>query len=265
MKKSSEKVSYQSGTVQLSGVLHRHEGKPPVATVILVHGIINNKDEDGNFVALAEGLSKKGYEVFRFDFRGHGESEGRSEDVTIAGELQDLRTSIEKADKLSGTKLPLIIVASSFGAVTSILYTASNAQRVAKLVLWNPVLDFRKTFLEAETPWGKTFFNADGYAELRAKGYITVPQTNFRFGRALIAEFDQIKPYRVLQDIKLPVLTVHGTEDTAVPYSVSKEYGTPNALSAFITHRCDHSFVGIEPIVIRETIDWITRRTGDKR
>ena len=226
---------------------------------------MNDKDEDGNFVKLAKKLNQKGYNVLRFDFRGHGDSEGRSEDVTIAGELVDLETSIQTFDELIDARPQYIIIASSFGAVSSILYTAENSERVDKIVLWNPVLDFERTFLKAETPWGKSFFNQKGYEELKKKGYITVPKTEFRFGERLIEEFEEIKPYQLLQKFDHPVLTIHGTEDTVVPYSVSKQYGTPNSYSKFISHKCDHTFVGIEDIVIDETIEWVTENAVRKK
>ena len=253
-----DKIYYNSQGINLCGIFSRHTGNSTYGNVILVHGIINDKDEDGNFVKLAKKLNQKGYNVLRFDFRGHGDSEGRSEDVTIAGELVDLETSIQKFDELINARPRYIIITSSFGAVSLILYTTANSERVDKIVLWNPVLDFERTFLKAETPWGKTFFNQEGYEELKTKGYITVPQTEFRFGKRLIEEFKEIKPYQLLRKFDLPVLTIHGTEDTAVPYSVSKQHGTPNRYSKFISHKCDHSFVGIEDTVIDETVEWVT-------
>lgn len=253
-----EKFFYKSQDINLCAIFNKQEGKSTHGNVVLTHGIINDKDEDGNFVKLAKKLNQKGYNVLRFDFRGHGDSEGISENVTIAGELVDLETSIQKFDDLINARSRYIIVASSFGAVSSILYTAANSERIDKIVLWNPVLDFERTFLRAETPWGKTFFNQKGYEELKKKGFITVPETEFRFGKRLIEEFKEIKPYQLLRKFELPVLTIHGTEDTAVPYSVSKQHGTPNKHSKFISHKCDHSFVGIEDTVIDETVEWIT-------
>ncbi len=73
----------------------------------------------------------------------------------------------------------------------------------------------------------------------------------------MIDEFEKIKPYELLTRLKIPVLTIHGTEDTAVPFSVSEKYGKPNELSKFISHKSDHSFVGIEGTVIEETIRWV--------
>lgn len=256
---NGEKIFYKSQNINLCAIFSRQIGKYS-GNVLLVHGIINNKDEDGSFVKLAKKLNLKGYNVLRFDFRGHGESEGRSEDVTIAGELADLETSIQKYDELIHEKPRYVIIASSFGAVSSILYTAENSDRVDKIVLWNPVLDFERTFLKAETPWGKTFFNQNGYEELKTKGYITVPTTEFRFGKRLIEEFKEIKPYKLVRNFNIPVLTIHGTEDTSVPYLVSKQYGTPNRHSKFISHKSDHCFVGIEDTVIDETVEWVDKK-----
>jgi len=75
----------------------------------------------------------------------------------------------------------------------------------------------------------------------------------------MIKEFTTIQPYKVLETLEIPILTIHGTQDTAVPYTVSKKYGKPNLKSKFISHKSDHSFVGIEDIVINETINWIIR------
>jgi pimeloyl-ACP methyl ester carboxylesterase len=246
-----------SDSIILCGVFNEFRDGAPKGAAILVHGLNNDKDEDGSFVKLSESLNNVGYDALRFDFRGHGESGGKTEDVTISGELFDLERSISVLDALSGTASRLVIISSSFGAGASILYTVRHKERVKKLVLWNPVLDYDKTFLHAETPWGKTFFNPNGYKELLDEGYIMIPETEFRIGRQMIEEFKNLKPYEILSRLDTPVLTIHGTKDTSVPYSVSKAYGAPNASSRFISHDCDHQFIGLEDIVVKETVDWI--------
>jgi pimeloyl-ACP methyl ester carboxylesterase len=244
--------------MRLCARVNLYKGRKPRGNIIMTHGLNNDKDEDGSFVKLSTILHKKGYNTLRFDFRGHGDSDGDTEDVTIRGELIDLERSIKLFDELIGIQAKHIIVASSFGACSSILYIAQNEERIEKLVLWNPVLDFEKTFLKAITPWGKTFFNARGFEELRNKGYISIPETEFKIGSKLVQEFQEIKPYLVLSGFKIPVLTIHGTKDTSVPYSVSKKYGAPNGDSLFISHECDHTFIGIIDTVIAETVEWIT-------
>lgn len=228
-----------------------------IKDAVLVHGLNNDKDEDSSFVKLSKELSKKGFNVMRFDFRAHGDSEGKSENVTIVGELDDLSSSIRVFDGLLKTQGHYVIVASSFGAASSIIYVSESLGKIEKLVLWNPVLDFEKTFLKAETPWGRTFFNEEGYKNLERRGFIQIPKTDFKIGKPLVREFETIKPYRLLSTFSIPVLTIHGTKDTSVPFSVSEKYGRPNSRSLFISHPCDHQFIGMEDQVISETVSWI--------
>jgi len=256
--KKEEILSYRSRDgVRLRGLLRKSDVEPLRGNAILAHGLNNDKDEDGSFVRLSQLLARNGYNVMRFDFRGHGDSKGNTQDVTVSGELSDFERTVQVLEEKTGTRGNLTIVASSFGASSSILYTSKNERLVTKLVLWNPVLDYDKTFLHAETPWGRTYFNPQGYKRLETLGYVTIPTTEFHIGRAMVDEFRKIKPYRILSKFKIPVLTIHGTLDQSVPYSVSAKYGRPNSRSRFISHDCDHQFIGMEDTVIRETVNWI--------
>jgi pimeloyl-ACP methyl ester carboxylesterase len=58
--------------------------------VILGHGLTGNKDRP-LLVALAEGLSAKGWPCMRISYSGNGSSGGRFEDATIAKEVGDLK------------------------------------------------------------------------------------------------------------------------------------------------------------------------------
>jgi uncharacterized protein len=57
---------------------------------ILGHGLTGNKDRP-LLVALAEGLSARGWPCMRISFSGNGQSEGRFEDATITKEIADLK------------------------------------------------------------------------------------------------------------------------------------------------------------------------------
>ena len=56
--------------------------------VILMHGIFSSKDYNP-MPALAKGLACAGIASIRFDFDGHGKSEGRLQDMTIEKEISD--------------------------------------------------------------------------------------------------------------------------------------------------------------------------------
>lgn len=58
--------------------------------VILMHGIFSSKDYPP-MPQIAKALAREGIVSIRFDFDGHGRSEGKMVDMTIANELADAR------------------------------------------------------------------------------------------------------------------------------------------------------------------------------
>lgn len=244
-----------------------HDAPAPRGTVVLAHGITVDKDESGDtvngvgaFVELADCLEQASYNVLRFDFRGHGESGGRQEDMTIAGELLDLTASVAAArQRWGGTRLAL--VAASFGAVSAVLYAAyGRAHDLACLVLWNPVLDLRQTFLEPALPKPQLFFNAQGFAHLEAHGYLLLDC--FRVGRCLVEEMRRLEPFAHLPHVACPVLTLHGQRDSYVPFAVAQAHALCNPHSRFVPlPEADHGFMqpADRAIVIPETLGWLDR------
>ena len=54
------------------------------------------------------------------------------------------------------TDLPIIVLAASFGAVSTLNYIKNeNSSYISKLILLNPVLDLNATFIKPTLPWGK--------------------------------------------------------------------------------------------------------------
>ena len=196
----------------------------PKGYVLMAHGITMNKNEWNNFyVEMSQELCKSKFVSFRFDFRAHGESEGSQRELTVIGELLDIKASIKKIQEDWSGKIS--IIATSFGAGPAILYTAQNPHKVNCLVLLCPVLDYEATFLNPIVPWAKESFNEKGFRDLEEKGFLLLDGV-FEIGAKLVEEFRVIKPYGYLKKITCPVLTIHGDMDTMVPYKISKKYGT---------------------------------------
>ena len=221
--------------------------------VILCHGITVDKYEKGKFTLLSEKLVSSGFEVLRFDFRGHGESNFSSQDMTISGQLLDLESMV---NEFYSNHSSINVLGSSFGAGATILYASKNIERINSMVLWNPVIDYEKTFLDSITPWGNTIFDESFNKRLIKNKFIKIPNTDFKLGAKLIAEFETIKPYEELEKFKFPILTLHGTHDTKVPYDVSKRYSTPNSKSKFIPINSNHGFGDHKEFVYEETVKW---------
>ena len=264
----AKKVLYPSEDgVQVCALLHEPRGVA-TASVVLAHGITVDKDENGEsqagvgaFVQLAQALCNAQCNVLRFDFRGHGESEGSPEDMTIAGELLDLAASMEYARK--HWPLPTALVAASFGAAPAVMY-AADRHDIPCMVLWNPVLDLKKTFLEPILPWATQSFNKEGYELLEEHGYLLLDGF-FKLGRALIDEMKTIRPFEYMERILCPVLTLHGEQDTYVPYTVAEKYARCNSRSQFVAvPDSEHGFGRTEDrqFLIPTTVDWVRRHVS---
>jgi Serine aminopeptidase, S33 len=62
--------------------------------VVLVHGGGVTREEGGFFTRLAAALGEAGVSSLRFDLRGHGESEGRQEELTLAAILNGIKVAL---------------------------------------------------------------------------------------------------------------------------------------------------------------------------
>lgn len=90
------------------------------------------------FVNFARLLAKSGYSVLRFDYRGHGDSDGWFEDATLLTRLEDIQGAVSVLRKealvdrvgLLGLRL---------GA--SLAFIAAEDAGVDFLLLWEPILD----------------------------------------------------------------------------------------------------------------------------
>lgn len=267
---SEKKVFYQSNDgKKICGIIAKPQKEK--GWILLAHGITMDKNEWGNFyVDIAHRLYKNNFASLRFDFRAHGESEGTQEDITIIGELLDLKASANKIFENWDDGISLL--GTSFGAGPSILFANQYKRRVKCLVLLCPVLDYTTTFLKPITPWARETFNKKGFKQLEERGYILLDD-KFKLGSKLIEEFNVIKPYENLKDVECPVLTIHGNKDTMVPYKVSKQYGVPNEKSEFITlNDADHGFIALgdetggskesmknKKFVIKKIVEWIKK------
>lgn len=105
-----------------------HPGTRADALVILGHGLTGNKDRPV-LVAVAEGLSAKGWPCLRISYSGNGESEGRFEDSCITKETGDLRAILDAVP----TDVKVAYVGHSMGGAVGVL-TAAHEARILILV-----------------------------------------------------------------------------------------------------------------------------------
>jgi alpha/beta superfamily hydrolase len=247
----------------LDSRLHRPSSGPAgddLGSVVLVHGIDTDMDEGGMYRRLADQLAGIGFGVLRFSFRGHGASAGHQRGVTIAGEMLDLDAAVSYARTEFGG--PLVVLASSFGAVATL--ESVRYVRPDRLVLWNPILDVRHMFIEPELPWGLSNFGPEAWDAAMRDGMLTI-DGSFEVGRTMLTELSRYHPSEAFADSTMPALVVHGELDSYVSYDIALAAArarVPRAPTDFHTvASSDHGFDSREreDEAIAVTVEWISR------
>lgn len=234
---------------------YQGSGSESSNAVLLVHGITTARDEEGIFARTADALEKAGLASLRFDFRSHGQSGGTPDQLSIAGEVGDLLAAYgwlkERAPHAH-------VLAASFGAVSACHAVGRGKIKVVSMVLWNPVLDLRRTFLVPETAWARDNFVDGGRSYTRPGVFII--DDHFEAPESLLEEMLEYDIVSDLSRVEAPVLTIHGDADTYVPYDVSERFGAPTKASRFMTIAgAEHGFgrPAEEHAVIDATTAWI--------
>jgi pimeloyl-ACP methyl ester carboxylesterase len=206
--------------LSLAGTITVPAGQERRSAAVLVHGGGVTREEAGFFTRLAAGLAVAGIPVLRFDLRGHGDSDGRQEDLTICSVANDISAAMshirEQVD--SG---PPHLYGTSFGGGISAFFAARHPLQVQSLTLANPLLDYRKRFVDDKPYWhAGRIDDAEGQL-LVERGYLHHSPT-FRLGRPLLNEVFYINPRAELADLTVPTMFLHGTRDTFVPVESSQ-------------------------------------------
>jgi uncharacterized protein len=218
-----------------------------VGSVLLAHGFAVDLHEMGAFDALSAALVADGLNVFRFTFRGHPGSGGTQEGVTISGERLDVQAAYRwMSEHLSG---PYVVVAASFGAVSTTLQLASFQPPPVGFVLWNPALVLPKVLGEDTLETARR----RGYAELRE---------DLRLGVVLLEE-RALFPRNLALDYlgAMPTAICHGTEDSLVPIAWARTAAEVPNVELIEIVGSEHGFhePEYEREVVAKTVDWIRR------
>ena len=98
---------------------------------------------------LADALSRSGWHVLRFDYRGTGDSSGEDDSATLNGWIEDIGVAAEELKAIAGLK-GVHLIGLRLGAF---LATAAGLRRpdTQGLILWDPV-DLQSNSILG-TPW----------------------------------------------------------------------------------------------------------------
>ncbi|WP_234542895.1 alpha/beta fold hydrolase [Streptomyces shenzhenensis] len=106
------------------------EGRTPLATVVLVHGLLTDSLASYYFT-VAPAFAASGLDVVMYDLRGHGRSGRPAGGYTLDHNIDDLEALL---DRLAITG-PVHLVGNSYGGTIAFGYAARHPERTASLSL----------------------------------------------------------------------------------------------------------------------------------
>lgn len=233
---TSEMVTIDGDHGKLQGVIHKPQLKQGerVPMVVLCHGFMGRKESD-LLIKIADQLQAAGIASIRFDFNGHGESEGRFQDMTVLNEIVDAKKVVEYVSALPYVGSVAIAGHSQGGVVAAMTAGELGAAKIKSVVLLAPAAVLRDDAIRGNT-MGATYdpFNPGEYVELFR---------GLKLGAEYIRTAFSMPIYETSAKYKGPALIIHGTGDRVVPYTYGERFHEIWPKSKLeILDRADHGF-----------------------
>jgi len=183
---------------------------------------------------LSDWAREKSRAFLRFDYSGHGDSEGQFEEGAITHWREDAEAALDLAPG------PVVLVGSSMGGWISLLIARANPERVAGLVTIAAAPDF------TETLWA----DAPGFIQTRIQedGHFEVPSeygAPYRITRNLIEDGRENLILRTPLHLPMPVRMLQGTADREVPATTATrllDHVTGPDIRLTLVKDADHRF-----------------------
>jgi putative redox protein len=186
----------------LVGDLHR-AGARVGPILLLCHGMESTRGGTKQ-QAIVERFLPLGFSVFRFDFSYVGESEGRFEDLTVSGEVDDALGAIDFVQEFSPSAV--IVVGSSLGGTVALLAAARTPERVLAIATIAAV---------ADAGLFTASLDAHEIEAWRSQG-----RRAWREGHMNVGFLDDVERLDILDAVASlphPLLVLHGDADPVVP------------------------------------------------
>jgi len=199
-----ERVSFETEDKKILSGWFIPSSKETKTTILLLHGYLANK---GYMLNTAKLLQPE-YNLFLFDFRAHGESQGTFSSIGFY-EIRDVLGAIdylkrekkEKAEKLGALGF-------SLGGAVAIMATEKSPE-ISAIVADSSYATFERMI----------------FSTFRLTSFMKKPMTTLaRYFGKIFFKIDarEISPQKVAEKIKIPIFLIHGREDSEISIEDSR-------------------------------------------
>lgn len=186
-----------------------------IPIVIICHGLTGNQNEP--FITnIALEVLKEGMGTVRFDFNGHGKSDGDFQDMDAKNIQEDLRKVIDWTLAQPFTASVSLVGHSLGGIVIGMVAPDFGEHKIKSLVLLAsggvaPDLMLMGNFFGIRfDPWN-------------LPEYITLPN-GLKMGKSYLQTMRDLPIYQTARNYTGPALVLNGTHDSVVPYNYAIRY-----------------------------------------
>ena len=206
--------------------------------VMILHGFTGSKGEK-LLKTFADALESEGIASIRFDFNGHGESEGDFVNMTVLNEIEDAKKVYEYVKALDYVESISVAGHSQGGVVTSMLAGELGSENVKAVVLFAPAAVLRDDSIRGNV-MGVAYDAGNPPESVKIFG-------RYDLGRGYMVSSQTLPIYETAEKYTGPACMLHGTADRIVPYTYSERYHKNYYDSEIhLLDGVDHGFTGHE-------------------
>jgi alpha-beta hydrolase superfamily lysophospholipase len=237
------------------------------ASMLIIHGF---GDHSGRWEHVGQFFQREGFDTSAFDLRGHGHSRGRRGDVHDWSEYLD-----DVEDMLSELPQTRVLYGHSLGGLIAASYAVSQRPQPDLLVLSAPGVDDNlapslhtmskilgpvlPTVPVAAGIKGEQLSHDPDVASDYENDPLVLKKATLRLGLEGFRAAEETK--RHLERIRIPTLTIQGSQDPVVPVSASARFlphATRIVYEGFL-HECHNELEHAR--VLADIADWIREQT----
>lgn len=219
--------------------------------VIICHGFTGNKNEP-LLRLMSDSLCRQGIASLRFDFNGHGESEGNFREMTVINELEDARCVYEYVRALPFVSHIGMAGHSQGGVVTAMTSARLGRRRIKAMALLAPAAVLRDDALQGQL-MGQQYNPHQLPAEVAIWGGLKV-------GRTYLETAQTLPIYETARQYNGATLVIHGTWDTIVPYTYGERFAHEiRAARMVLIPQADHGLNGHQQETAGQVAAWMAK------